>query len=92
MFFKYARTLNRILSKAAWGALLQVLGINERKLAAILIVQTAREALNYHPHLHGLLADGYWTDGVLSSVPEVDLEAIITLYTRDTPLCIGRGE
>jgi uncharacterized membrane protein len=53
-----------------------VLGIDERELAAIFTVQTAGEALNYHPHLHGLLADGYWRDGVFTRFAEVDLNAI----------------
>jgi hypothetical protein len=76
VFFKYDRSLNTILFKAAWGALSHVLGIDERELAAIFTVQTAGEALNYHPHLHGLLADGYWKDGVFTSFGEVDLKAI----------------
>ena len=76
VFFKYDRKLNTILFKAAWGALLHVLGIDERELAAIFTVQTAGEALNYHPHLHGLLADGYWKDGVFTSFGEVGLKAI----------------
>ena len=59
VFFKYDRKLNSILFRAACGALSEVLGIKERELAAIFTVQTAGKALNYHPHLHGLLADGY---------------------------------
>ncbi len=39
-------------------------------------MQTAGEELNFHPHLHGLLADGYWNDGVFSRFAEVDLKAI----------------
>jgi hypothetical protein len=76
VFFKYDRKLNTILFKAAWGALSHVMGIEERELAAIFTVQTAGEALNYHPHLHGLLADEYWKDGVFTSFGEVDLKAI----------------
>ncbi len=76
VFFKYDRKLNTILFRAAWGALSQVLGIDERELVAIFTVQTAGEALNYHPHLHGLLADGYWKDGVFTRLSEVDLKAI----------------
>ncbi len=48
----------------------------DREPAAIFTVQTAGEALNYHPHLHGLLADGYWKDGVFTRFSEVDLKAI----------------
>jgi hypothetical protein len=59
VFFKYDRTLNTILFRAAWGALSEVLGIND-----------------YHPHLHGLLADGYWNDDVFTRFSEIDLKAI----------------
>ena len=76
VFFKYDRKLNTILFRAAWGALSQVLGIEDRELAAIFTVQTAGDALNFHPHLHGLLADGYWKDGVFARFLEVDLIAI----------------
>jgi hypothetical protein len=42
----YDRSLNSILFQAAWGALSEVLGIDEHELAAIFTVQTAGEALN----------------------------------------------
>ena len=53
-----------------------MLGFDEGELAAIFTVQTAGEALNYHPHLHGLLADGYWRDGLFTRFLELDLRAI----------------
>lgn len=53
-----------------------MLGFDEGELAAIFTVQTAGEALNYHPHLHGLLADGYWRDGLFTRFLELDLKAI----------------
>ena len=53
-----------------------MLGIEGRELAAIFTVQTAGDALNFHPHLHGLLADGYWKNGVFTRFLEVDLKAI----------------
>jgi hypothetical protein len=56
--------------------------IDERELAAIFTVQTAGEALNYHPHLHGLLADGYWRDGVFTRFAEVDLKAIEVAFAE----------
>jgi hypothetical protein len=68
--------LNTILFRAAWGALSQTLGIDERELAAIFTVQTAEEALNYHAHLHGLLANAYWKDGVFTRFSELELKAI----------------
>jgi len=76
VFFKYDRKLNTILFRAAWGALSQARGIDKQELAAIFTVQTAGEALNFHPHLHGLLADGFWKDGVFTRFSEVDLKVI----------------
>jgi hypothetical protein len=82
VFFKYNRALLSILFKAAWGALSQVLGVNDKELAAIFTVQTAGESLNFHPHLHGLLADGYWHDGVLTRFSEIDLAAITQAFAE----------
>ena len=59
VLFKYDRKLNTILFKAAWGVLSEALGIDELELAAIFTLQKAGEALNFHPHLRGILADGY---------------------------------
>ena len=61
-------------------ALSQVLGIDEHELAAIFTVQTAGEALNYHPHLHGLLADGYWREGIFTRFPEINLEVLTQAF------------
>ena len=49
-----------------------MLGIDDYELAAIFTVQTAGEALNHHPHLHGLLADGYWKGDVFTRFPEAE--------------------
>jgi hypothetical protein len=46
VFFKYDRKLNTILFRTAWGALKEVLEVDERELAAVFTVQTAGEALN----------------------------------------------
>ena len=82
VFFKYDRALLSILFKAAWGALSQILGIDEQELAAIFTVQTAGEPLNFHPHLHGLLADGYWKDGVFTRFSEIDLTALTQAFAE----------
>ena len=82
VFFKYDRALLSILFKAAWGALCQILGIDEQELAAIFTVQTAGESLNFHPHLHGLLADGYWENNVFTRCPEIDLAALTQAFTE----------
>jgi hypothetical protein len=82
VFFKYDRALLSILFKAAWGALCQILGIDEQELAAIFTVQTAGESLNFHPHLHGLLADGYWKNNVFSRFSEIDLAALTQAFAE----------
>ena len=82
VFFKYDRTLNTILFQAAWNALSEVLGIDERELAAIFTVQTAGEALHFHPHLHGLLADGYWKDGMFHRFAELDLKVLTQVFAE----------
>jgi hypothetical protein len=92
VFFKYDRKLNTILFRAAWGTLSQVLGIDERELAAIFTVQTAGEALNYHPHLHGLLADGYWKDGVFCGFGEVELKALEEAFAERVLAQLHRRE
>jgi Putative transposase len=79
-FFGYDRKLNTVLFRAAWSALSQVLGIDERELGAIFTVHTAGEALNYHPHLHGILADGYWRDGIFTRFPEINLEVLTQAF------------
>lgn len=47
-----------------------------RELAAIFTIQTAGDALNFHPHLHGILADGYWKGDVFTRFPEIDIAAL----------------
>jgi hypothetical protein len=45
-----------------------------------LTAQTAAEALNHHPHLHGLLADGYWQDGIFTRFSKIDLEQMTQAF------------
>ena len=39
-------------------------------------MQTAGDALNFHPHLHGILADGYWKGDVFTRFPEIDIATL----------------
>jgi hypothetical protein len=39
-------------------------------------MQTAGDALNFHPHLHGILADGYWKGDVFTRFPKIDIAAL----------------
>ena len=59
-----------------------MLGVDDKELAAIFTVQTAGESLNFHPHLHGLLADGYWKDGAFTRFREFDLAALTQAFAE----------
>ena len=73
-YLRYDRSLGSILFKSAWGAINEVLGgTGEETPAAVLTLQTAGEAVNFHPHLHGVLADGlFLPDGSFMPFAEID--------------------
>jgi hypothetical protein len=76
-FFKYDRRLLSILFEAAREALKDVITKDGGTIGAILTAQTAGESLNFHPHLHGILANGVWgEDDVFSPFTEIDLKAL----------------
>ena len=59
MFFKYNRSLCSILFTAAWETLLELLQIAAPGTpAAVLVIQTAGESLNFNPHIHGVVTSG----------------------------------
>lgn len=73
VFPKYDRSLNDILFNAAWGSIREVLANDAGVPAAVLTVQTAGEALNFHPHLHGCLAQGLFApDGAFMPINEIN--------------------
>jgi len=75
-FFRYDRSLNDILFQAAWGSIRECLGQGGIP-AAVLTLQTAGEALNFNPHLHGALADGvFLTNGTFKPFTEINLKLI----------------
>jgi hypothetical protein len=69
-----------------------VLGIDDYELAAIFTVQTAGEALNHHPHLHGLLADGYWKGDVFTRFPEIDIAALTKAFAERVLAALHKQE
>ena len=76
-FFRYDRSLSGILFKSAWRSINETLSGGGERAALILTLQTAGEALNWNPHLHGLLADGkFGQDGELDHFENIDCEQI----------------
>ena len=56
-YFKYNRKLSGILFRAAWQSIKEISGEAVGSVGLILTLQTAGEALNWHPHLHGVITD-----------------------------------
>ena len=54
-----------------------MLGIEGGVAATVLTLQTAGEALNFHPHLHGVLADGiFYPDDTFQRFAVIDQGAL----------------
>ncbi len=80
-YFRYSRELNGILFNAAWGAIDEVLASKAAVPAAVLTLQTAGEALNFHPHLHGCLANGVFSpDGTFTEFSRIDEQKLIQRF------------
>lgn len=76
-YFKYNRKLCDILFKAAWKSVEECLSLETGIPALVLTLQTAGEALNWNPHLHGMIADGVFSeDGTFTQFTEINLKAI----------------
>ena len=76
-YFKYNRKLCDILFRAAWKSVEEHLSSDTGIPALVLTLQTAGEALNWNPHLHGMLADGvFGSDGSFTQFSEINLQAI----------------
>jgi hypothetical protein len=94
IFFRYDRELNSILFRAAAEAVDAVLVPDGKSFPGmILTLQTAGEALNFNPHLHGLLTDGTFdAAGNFAPFADIDTERI-TEHFRDRVLAelVSRG-
>ena len=60
--------------------------------AAIFTIQTAGDALKFHPHLHGILADGYWKDDVFTRFPEIDIAALNQAFAEHVLAALHKQE
>jgi hypothetical protein len=86
VYFRYDRTLSGILFRAASIAVQRVLGTDTQTAGLVLTVQTAGEALNFNPHLHGLVTNGTFDEtGAFTPVTVIDTE-LITAHFQDEVL------
>lgn len=75
-FFRYDRNLNNILFNAAWGSIQEILCTTGTP-ASVLTLQTAGEALNFNPHLHGAIANGlFLSDGTFVPFQDINTAAL----------------
>lgn len=82
-YLRYNRSLCDILFQAAWKSVEETLSSESGIPALVLTLQTAGEALNWNPHLHGMIADGVLAaDGTFNQFSEIDLRAIQDRFTE----------
>lgn len=84
VYFRYDRSLNNILFQAAATAVHSVLGSDTQIPALILTLQTAGEALNFNPHLHGLLTSGTFdASGKFTPLAAIDTDALTRHFENE---------
>jgi hypothetical protein len=80
-FLRYDRKLCDILFRAAWGSIQESLSIDTGQPGAVLTLQTAGEALNFNPHLHGMLSNGLFApDGSFMPFDQPDSEKLTSSF------------
>jgi hypothetical protein len=81
-FFRYDRRNNDILFNAAWGSIKEHLAIGGVP-GLVQNLQTAGDALNFNPHLHGILSDGVFKpDGVFEPFGGIDTEKLTAGFAK----------
>ena len=76
-YVKYNRSLASHVFQAAWRSLAECLSVEGYQPGAIFTLQTAGDALNFNPHLHGLLSNVLFAaDGSRISLPEISITTI----------------
>jgi transposase-like protein len=85
IYFKYDRKLLGKLSQCAYETVKEffqeVVPDKEAVPGVILSIQTYGQELNFHPHLHGVISDGCFSqDGTCHPIPEVDTQKMMELF------------
>ncbi|NCD26806.1 MAG: hypothetical protein EOL86_14620 [Deltaproteobacteria bacterium] len=97
VYFKYDRDLLKDLCRMANECLrdyLRVaLDLPEGILGAVMTIHTFGEYLDFHPHLHALVADGLFTSaGMFHVMPDVSLKPLEELFrARVLSFLFGKG-
>ena len=84
-YYRYDRTLLKNLCRMARECLTEfmqtTLGLPEGLPGIVMAIHTFGEYLDFHPHLHALVADGLFTrDGRFHVLPEVSLKPVEEMF------------
>jgi len=96
-YFKHNKKLVSKLSRLAQESLEEymrlVLKNPEGKIGMVVVIQTFGEYLNYHPHLHTIVADGlFLEDGSFYVMPQKDKKKLEQLFRlKVMRLLVGEG-
>lgn len=83
-YFKYDRKLLTILFRAAWLAIKEnLLSDTEGVPGLVFTAQTSGEALNWNPHLHGMISDClFLADGTSKPLGRINTEALSRSFAK----------
>ncbi len=84
-YFRYDRDLLKDLCRIANQCLVEfmrtTLGLPEGIAGIVMVIHTFGEYLDFHPHLHALVADGLFTrSGLFHVLPDVSLQPLEELF------------
>ena len=84
-YFRFDRDLLKVLCRIANQCLVEfmrtALGLPEGIAGIVMVIHTFGEYLDFHPHLHALVADGLFTrSGVFHVLPDVSLRPLEELF------------
>jgi Putative transposase len=84
IFFRYDRSLNKILFRAAWESLKELYTeVLPGVPGAVFVLQTAGESQNFNPHLHGCVSDGSFdSDGNFHPLGDMSTEKLCALFSH----------
>jgi hypothetical protein len=97
VYFKYDRDLLKDLCRMANECLRDyfrvALDLPEGIVGAVMTIHTFGEYLDFHPHLHALVADGLFTaSGMFHVMPDVPLKPLEELFrVRVLSFLVGKG-
>ena len=86
VYFRYDRSLFKILYQAAWDSWREYLSqtVPGGKAGAVMALHSAGELLNWHPHIHALALNGVvLDDGAFVELSQVDTNLLEKLFSEN---------